>query len=67
MLAALITRLMINSHHRQVYLPPANIYSFCISALLLSSGKTAPLRKLLLTSLQVYTWKSSTSLPSDVA
>lgn len=67
MLAALITQLMISTHHKQARLPPANIYPFCISALLLSDGKPAPLSELLLTSSQVYTWKSSTYLPSDAA
>lgn len=67
MLAALMTQLMISTHHKQAYLPPANIYPSCIPALLLSAGKPAPLSKLLLTSLQVYTWKSLICLPSDVA
>lgn len=42
MLADLITQLMISTHYKQVYLPPANVYPFCISALLLFDGKPAP-------------------------
>lgn len=47
--------------------PLANIYPFCISALLLSDGKPSPLSELLLISLQGYTWKSLNGLCSDLA